>query len=272
MVLPLDARWVGKAVTVDVADLPDTARGPEGMFGVTGLTVDPAGVLGTMKTGRWSNSAGALAVLVDDVLGYAILARRPRQCWSVSTEIGIDLVAPVPIDGQVLHARASLEHADGRGGLAVGVVVTEAGELIARCRQRGRFVPSSPSVPGTRGHQPAPVTEPAGIAGRFAGVAADTSVFDFAVEPALGNPLGNLHGGVTLAASELVASSVAAHADLPELTTSSIHVTYVRPVPVGTVLRLESEVVSRGRSLAVVRVLGRDTQGKPCTVAHVTLH
>lgn len=259
-------------MTVDVADLPDVTRGPEGLFGVTSISVNPGEVLGTMTTGPWSHGAGALAVLVDDVLGYAILARRPRACWSVSTEIGIDLVAPVPINGQILHARASLEHADERGGLAVGEVLTDTGHLVARCRQRGRFVPDSPALPGTLGHEPAPVTEPSGMVRRFSGFPAGTSTFDFAVEPALGNPLGNLHGGVALAVSELIAVAAAARADLPELATSSIHVTYVRPAPVGTVLRLESEVVSRGRTLAVVRVVGRDARGKPCTVAHVTLH
>jgi acyl-coenzyme A thioesterase PaaI-like protein len=46
----------------------------------------------------------------------------------------------------------------------------------------------------------------------------------------------------------------------------------VRPVPVGTTLHLEPEVVSRGRSLAAVRVVGRNHDGKPCTVSTVTLH
>lgn len=256
-------------IAVDPADL---TRGPEALFGIDQLTLSGGASSGSMTSGSWVTGPGDLAVLVDDVLGYAILARRPDRCWSVSTEIGIDVIAPIPTDGQLLHARASLEHADERGGLAVGEVRTADGDLIARGRQRGRFVPGSPLLLGTGGHDPVLVDEPTGIAGRLLGVPSATQCFDLVVEPVLGNPLGNLHGGVSLAASELVASSVTTSADLPALTTASIHVTYVRPVPVGSVLRLEAEVVSRGRTLAVVRVVGRDERGKPCTVAHVTLH
>src|SRR5690242_14160912 len=78
--------------------------GPEGLFRVDDLSVGDA-PHGRMITGPWMTgpdgrpSPGGLGVLVDDVLGYAILAARPRNDWSVSTEIALDVLGPVPGDG-----------------------------------------------------------------------------------------------------------------------------------------------------------------------------
>ena len=48
--------------------------------------------------------AGSLAVLVDNALGYAMIAELPKGCWSVSAEISIELCAAIPIDGSLLRA------------------------------------------------------------------------------------------------------------------------------------------------------------------------
>jgi acyl-coenzyme A thioesterase PaaI-like protein len=261
-------------MTVEVAaDFPDLACGPEGLFGLQRIAVEGSAVVGTMTTGPWVSGAGSLAVLVDDVLGYAILAARPSFCWSVSTEIALDLLAPVPTDGRTLTARGRLEHSDEYGGFALGSVVAEGGELIARCRQRGRYVPAPPHLlPEVDGRQAGPATSAGGLDGHLGPLRPGDGCVDLHVDPVLGNPLGNLHGGVTLAVSDLVAAAACARDDLPGLRTASIHATYVRPVPVGTILHLEPEVVSRGRTLAAVRVVGRNDVGKPCTVSTVTLH
>jgi uncharacterized protein (TIGR00369 family) len=261
-------------MTVEVApDFPDLACGPEGLFGLQRIAVEGSGVVGTLTTGPWVSDAGSLAVLVDDVLGYAILAARPSYCWSVSTEIALDLLAPVPTDGRPLHAHARLEHSDGYGGFALGRVVAEGGELIAQCRHRGRYVPAPAHLlPDSDGRRAGPGTTATGLDGHLGPLRPGDEGIDLRVDPALGNPLGNLHGGVSLAVSDLVAAAACARDDLAGLRTASIHTTYVRPVPVGTTLHLEPEVVSRGRSLAAVRVVGRNHDGKPCTVTTVTLH
>jgi acyl-coenzyme A thioesterase PaaI-like protein len=249
------------------AELPVLTHGPEGLFGVQHLAVSGTSATGSMRADAWITGLGSLGVLVDDVLGYAILGARLSNSWSVSTEIAIDLMAPVPTRG-VLRVEASLTHADARGGFAVGTVTSGDDTVLAVCRQRGRFVPApahllSSDEDGTAG---VPVTAARGLEGQFnpkAGAATG-----LAVTPLLGNPLGNLHGGVTLAASELIAAEALGR----RLRSASIHVTYVRPVPVGTTLQLEAEVVFAGRTLGSARVIGRNADRKPCTVATVTLH
>lgn len=249
------------------AELPVLTRGPEGLFRVQHLAVSGADASGSMRADAWTSGLGSLGVLVDDVLGYAILGARSSNCWSVSTEIAIDLMAPVPTRG-VLRAEASLTHADAQGGFAVGKVTTEDDKVLAVCRQRGRFVPAPAHLlPGDGGTPGLPATAASGLEGQFSARAGGVAV-GLAVTPLLGNPLGNLHGGVTLAASDLMATEALGH----RLRSASIHVAYVRPVPVGTTLQLESEVVSAGRTLATARVIGRNADRKPCTVATVTLH
>ena len=51
-----------------------------------------------------------MGVLVDNVLGYALMLDRPVGQWSVSSEISADLRRPVPADGSVLLAEARPFH------------------------------------------------------------------------------------------------------------------------------------------------------------------
>lgn len=57
-----------------------------------------------------------------------------------------------------------------------------------------------------------------------------------------------------------------------DLSTASIYMGYMRPIPAGTTVTLEATVLHRGRTSGVVRVLGRTEAGKPGTIATVMLH
>src|SRR5690242_14046066 len=98
--------------------LPDFFGGPERLFHVEDLRLDGDCVRGSMTSGAWMSGAdglaspGALGVFVDDLIGSAIIARCPPGLWSVSTEISIDVLTPVPGDGSPLYGVAELVHAD----------------------------------------------------------------------------------------------------------------------------------------------------------------
>ena len=94
-------------------------------------------------------------------------------------------------------------------------------------------------------------------------------MLDLTVQPGLINPLGNLHGGITFAACDLVAQAALLAAGGPTQT-ASLHVTYPRPMPLGTTPRFEARVVHRGRALGIVLVTATLDGVKPCALATVT--
>jgi uncharacterized protein (TIGR00369 family) len=219
---------------------------------------------GSMLVGPWlevagRTPAGAVAVLVDDLLGYAITADLPRGRWSVSAEITIDVVRPLPASGRVV-ADARLVHADALGGLATGTVTDEDGRLLALTSQRGRFLvaPEGLVEDGAWGGPPAP-----GDLERLLAAHADRPL---PTTDALANESGNLHGGVSLLLADLVASALR-----PDLVTASVHIAYTRGIPIGPELVCRATTRHDGRSLAVIDVDGMvgDRVG---TTARVVLH
>lgn len=219
---------------------------------------------GSMPVGPWlavdrRTPLGAVAVLVDDLLGYAIIADLPHGRWSVSTEIAIDLVRPLPTTGHVL-ADARLVHSDRDGGFATGTVRTADGSRLALCSQRGRFLdaPDGLVEEGAWGGPPRPGDLERLLGVRDGDVLATTDVH--------ANEAGSLHGGVSLFVSDLVAGAL-----VPDLVTASLHITYTRGIPIGSAVTWRAAVRHRGRSLAVVDVDGL-VDDRPCTTTRVVLH
>ncbi|WP_344112956.1 PaaI family thioesterase [Kribbella alba] len=250
------------------------AGGPERLFRIDSVAPGRTSVTGSMTTGPWSAGpdgrpcAGSLGVLVDNVLGYAIQTRRPEHSWSVSTEISIDFLADFPTDGSPLYAEGRVLQLDAIGGMASGQVIDSTGRVIAHSRQRGRFVTQSPGVSAATSKHRLLAADTATVIGIPACAMPDLPL---EVTAELGNPLGNLHGGVSLCASEL-AGIAALRSSNQALVTASIHVAYVRPVPVGTHLVFSPSVLHRGRTFALAQVVSTNETGKPCTIATITAH
>jgi acyl-coenzyme A thioesterase PaaI-like protein len=228
------------------------------------LTVEDGVYRGSMPVGPWLSvhgrtPAGAVAVLVDDLLGYAIIADLPAGRWSVSAEITLDVLRPLPTSG-LLFADARLVQSDALGGFATGTVTAEDGSLLALCSQRGRFVhaPEDLVEEGAWGGPPHDGDLERLLAVRD-GVPMPTS-------DVLANEGGSLHGGVSMLASDLVAGALA-----PGLVTASLHITYTRAVPIGAEVTWRAAVPHPGRSLTVVDVDGV-VDGRTCTTARVVLH
>lgn len=271
----------------DRDDAPMLVLGPERMFRFGTIVTVEGGVRASCASGPWLGQAGSgvgslgsLGVLLDDVLGYAIIEHRPPDRWSVSAEIGLELLEPLPVDGTALHAQARLQHVDGIGGLSVGEVRDDAGRLLAVGRQRGRFVPiHREATPATE--QDGPVRPDAadlatllGLSGAGSGsgsgsdpAAGPGAEVSFVVTPELENPMHNLHGGISLAVADVVAARALADGG-PPLVVNSIHVIYARGIPAGSEVAVSAVVQHRGRGLGVVEVVG-SVDGRAATIARV---
>ncbi len=244
--------------------LPVVDTGPEALLRLGEITSDGGTYRGSMEVGRWlavegRTPTGAVAVLLDDVLAYAITADQPPGRWSVSTEITLDAFRPLPSLGRVL-VEARLSYADGLSGFATGTVTDEAGTVLALVSQRGRYVraPEGLVEEGAWGGPPAPGDLERLLASRAEEPVVTTDV--------LANESGNLHGGVSMFLADLVASALR-----PDLVTASVHVTYARGIPIGPELICRTTTRHDGRSLAVIDVDGM-VEDRVCTTARVILH
>jgi uncharacterized protein (TIGR00369 family) len=237
-------------------------------------------VSSSMPTGAWVERgdglvpAGSLGVLVDNVLGYAVLLERPLDHWSVSSEISIDLCAPIE-SGSTLFARARPVHSDARGAVTSGEVVDDGGRLVAVCRQHGRYVSHLPTLDEAEGRATRPSVDPAPASSVYEllggkPVPGDGSaVFDLMATPSLVNPLGNVHGGITLCAADVTAIA-ALETPGSHWSTASIRVSYVRPIPLGSTVTFEARVAHSGQTFAAALVDARNAEGKLCATATVT--
>lgn len=260
--------------------LPIVETAPERLFRVARVNEADGVVSSSMPTGAWVERAdgqvpaGSLGVLVDNVLGYAVLVDRPLDHWSVSSEISIDICAPIE-PGATLFGEARPVHSDSRGAVTSGQVVDDRGRLVAVCRQHGRYVKHLPELGATddagrlEPEEPAQAGSVFDLLGARPQASKERALLDLQATPALVNPLRNVHGGITLCAADLTAiAALETGGRLME--TASIHVAYVRPIPLGTAVRFEATVVHSGRSFAVAHVHARNADGKICATATVT--
>lgn len=216
----------------------------------------------SMRTGSFMRDAagevrpGAVAPLVDAVLGYAIDAA--VESWTVSSEISIQFLAPVPDDGEELWCHAVGQRTGPILGFAHGEVRGLDGRSIARASQRGRLVEGDPPL-----SEPEPVPTDTNLCSFVGGhVSGDELIVP--LEPRLSNPMGMLHGGVAAFASEWLASTVLGR--LPH--TVSLTIQYFRAM-MGNRARYQAFPRHSGRTLGTVDIEGYDGDGLLCTRATV---
>ncbi|TWH16252.1 uncharacterized protein (TIGR00369 family) [Rhodococcus rhodochrous J45] len=253
------------------------STGAERLFRVADVTGDDSHGLTEMHTGPWLADElgrpcrGTLGVVMDDVMGHLVSGVMPEGFWAVSTEIHLDFVEDPPVDGSVLRAESWVLGRSARAGLAGGRIVDAQGQLIASGTTRLQTVPLA-DPPG------APEISPDDLDSRLRArsivdlldveYARGASGIEFGPSPMLANPMGNIHGGVLLCASEITGSAALA-ADAGFRTTS-IQISYLRPCPSDEPVTFAPKVIHRGRSLGVVEVSSRNTAGKTCTTATIT--
>lgn len=245
--------------------------GPEDLFQVSDLRQCSDGVAGRMGLGDWARGAdgrlavGALGVLADEVLGYALMASLPDGAWSVSTEIWLDVVGDLPPSGAGIVGHAVPVQT---GSFAKGDLRDGKGRLVVSCRQRGRYAPRPEAGPAATATAPGPAPAVAPDIEAVLGLRAAGDTWLLEARPDLVNPRGSLHGGISLAASEALATR-ARVAGGSMLRTTSVHIVHSRGVPTGAQVVFDVEHRHAGRSLWVSHVVGR-VDGKVATVATVT--
>jgi uncharacterized protein (TIGR00369 family) len=96
-----------------------------------------------------------------------------------------------------------------------------------------------------------------------------STVWELHITPDLCNKGGNLHGGAaatildTLTSTALLTIAKPGFLDAGHVSRSLI-CTYTRPVPMGTTVRVECEVVAAGKNTALVRGIIKTKDGKAC--------
>ena len=262
---------------------PFVVCGAESAFRVGPITADGAGIHAVMQTGPWTvgpdgrPSFGSLGVLVDDMLGYAIVRARPDGHWATSTEIHVEFSDHLPHDGSALFAESQAVVLDPSSGLAQGRVFDSSGRTIAIASQRLRFIPAtSAALAMAANPASAPIFDVSDgttleqLRGTLTRHGKGASL-TFPLGPAVSNPMSTLHGGIMLCATEIVGNHAVQSNDHP-LTTAAVHIAYLRPGPVEGEVTFEATTIHRGRRLALARVVSRNAEGKLCTHATVTAH
>lgn len=259
--------------------VPVVFLGPEEAFRLSDLRTDLEHVSADMPTGAWladrhgTPLAGSLGVLVDNVLGYSLNRDRPPGTWSVSGEISLEIVRPLDFADAAgpLHATTvGGSYYDDLGGVVAGTVTDARGDAVVICSQRGRWIPMAGGF-GTEA-PPSPDVPDATCVEDLLGATPVTvdggATLDLRAGPVLSNPLGNLHGGISLCASDLVASAAVGSWATPWLT-ESLRIQFLRPVPAGSAVEYAAVVRHAGRTRAVVDVAAT-VADRLCTLAHVT--
>ena len=252
---------------------PTVPRGrPENLFDVGTVLVEAGQARASMSTGPWLRgpdgrpSAAGLGVLLDDVLGQAVLVRRLPGLWSVTTELNIDLAMALPADGQPVEAAASPVLIDEAGGLARGEVRDGAGHCLALATTWARFVPGVPAEVLDPPELPDHIERGQCLADLLKVRIGETGSLRLPARADLGNPQGVVHGGVLLSLAVMAAEQIFVGRGLD---VASARVVYVRPA--AGELSFEPVTAHRGRSLGVVRVDVKNAAGALCTTATVTL-
>lgn len=252
----------------------------EELFGLGPIGVAGDTARGDMRTAGWMTdaagrpAAGMLGVLLDDVVGQATLTARPEGCWPVTTELSIDVLDALPIDGTVLVATSELLVGTERTGTARGEVRDRAGHLLALAVVTTHYTVGTPDL----GREVTPAASPPPMTGHLHEVLhADLRagpdghvLLVLPPGPGVENAAGRGHGGVLAALADVAAAAAVAREDPPPLRATGLRVTYLRPAVLDGPLTFDALTVRRGRSTALTRVDITGGDGRLCAAASVT--
>lgn len=248
--------------------------GPEVMLRVTGHSISVQRGQVAMQSGPWladpaaGNNRAAVSVALDDVTGYIVDAGSPDGQWPVSLGIRVDFLADLPLDPTTLTVTGELVDREGRGAMSQGTVTDTDGRILARMIQRSHLV-DAPTTPGEHATADILAAPDGSVREQLGLVETAAGVLTMAPTALSANGMGSVHGGILVCLSELAAMSAIGAAG--EMRTTSIDIAYVRPCDATDTTTLRAEIVHRGRSVALVRVVSANSSGKPASIATVIL-
>ncbi|WP_435061954.1 PaaI family thioesterase [Amycolatopsis thermoflava] len=205
----------------------------------------------------------AIAVLADHVMGEAFYLAAPPGRWALTTELAVDVLAPLPWPDREVSAAARILCCDARGGFGTCEVTGGDGAVLATASTRLQYVAAR------AGAGPLPDAAPPDAALDVRAWADDgTGRAELRHPQHWSNNYGVLHGGVWAGITELAAAAVFARDG--RLRTAHLHVRYLRLAEPGGPVRAEARPVHLGRSFGVLEVDGTDGTGQRCVTATVT--
>jgi uncharacterized protein (TIGR00369 family) len=221
---------------------------------------------------------GPLAILVDDVVGRANFHRRGSGQWTVSSELtvelspdGIDSILAAPDEPAVASSRPLGPH--GATLLAI-CTLTHRGATIGGGTVRTVAITGGPDGPVPRGPDALVRTPETSLAELMSAhpLPVDGDTYTLAQRPdsIINNLIGIVHGGVSSAGLELVASAAINHGQDEPLRTASIRVNFLRPFFAGERSRYEGTPVRVGRNSAIGDAQAVGDDGKVAIMARIT--
>lgn len=227
-------------------------------------------------------SLATLGILVDDVAGRVNFNRCTQGLWVVSSELTVDIspgalerVAAGPEDAVVASARP----VGPPGATLLSVcTLTHRGTVIGGGTVRTMPIPGGPESPLLAGDDPLVRTAGTSLAELMAvmplPVENGTHRLRQSPDPMINNLMGIVHGGVSSAGLELVASAAINDGQKTPFRTASIRVNFLRPFTVATQGGAQSVYEARalriGRNSAIADAAAIGADGKAAAIARVT--
>lgn len=267
---------------------PETPESVLTRFSITTLEEDFSDftVVASMPVGNMVNpftglpTVGPLTILVDDVAGRANFHRRGSGQWTVSSELSVEL-SPDGIDS-ILAAPDEPVIASGRplgphGATLLAIcTLTHRGTTIGGGTVRTVAITGGPDAPVPRGPDTLVRTPQTSLVDLMSAQVLprdrEAGTYLLAQQPdsIINNLIGIVHGGVSSAGLELVASAAINDGQAEPLRTASIRVNFLRPFFAGERSRYEGTAVRVGRNSAIGDAQAVSEDGKVAIMARIT--
>lgn len=268
-----------------------TAATPIGLsvlrrFGIVNLEQDVARCVVTaqLPVGGMCNpftgqpTVAALIMLVDDLGGRVNHYRRGAGKWTVSTELSVEIF-PGAADSLLARPDEPVT-GDARpfgpaGATSLSMCsLTHRGQVIGGGTVRAVPLEVAPADLLRRGDDPLVRTDQTTLADLMAveplPVDGGTHRLRQRHDPMVNNLMGMVHGGVSSAALELVASAALNHQQDTPIPTASIRVNFIRPFGAGAQSAYEGTAVRIGRTSGIADAAAIGPDGRAAILARVT--
>lgn len=266
---------------------PETPASVLTRFGISTLDLDMSSftVVASMPVAGMRNpitglpSIAPLAILVDDVAGRANFFRR-NGGGTVSSELTVELNAGAQDSLLKYPDEPVIATAHPIGGAEAPMLsvcmLTHNGNPIGSGTVHTMPMPGGPDGPVRRGPDPLAGKPDRTLAELMAieSMPAVDGAFRLRQRPdeLINNLVGIVHGGVSTAGLELVASAAVNHEQAQSLRTASIKVNFLRPFFAGERSRYEGSALRIGRSSAIGDASAIGDDGKVAVIARVTAY
>ncbi|MGV0808648.1 PaaI family thioesterase [Mycolicibacterium setense] len=258
---------------------------PLGRMGVQTLEESPdrcvasIPVTGLLNPLTSAPTVAPVAMLIDHVGGLVNHYRRDDDEWTVSSELAIeltphamDLIAAAPEVPVVATARPF--GPKGTGSLSLSEL-THDGEVVGTATVRSFHI-HAPGHVITWPADSAGGTPPAALQDRMSVEVAESgggaAVLRQLPDPVVNNSIGIVHGGVSAAALELVASAALGDGTGTAWRTASLRVNYLSQFRGGIESRYEARALRTGRSSGVADAQAIGDDGKVALLARLTAY